>query len=88
MPGWIQLNEDINYLQEGRDKPRAWKTLLQYNITHMVVDYSDIGRYALQVAFMALSCSLTVLVLVAQLGYYVLKYVRIPPCIKWPLCGV
>ena len=27
MPDWIQRNEDINYLQEGKDFARAWKTI-------------------------------------------------------------
>ncbi len=31
--------------QEGRDKPRAWTTLKKYNITHMTLDDSDIGRW-------------------------------------------
>jgi hypothetical protein len=44
MPGWIQRNEDINYLQEGRERSRGWKTLMQYNITHMVLDESDLRR--------------------------------------------
>ena len=46
MPDWIKRNEDINYLQEGREKPRAWATLVKYNITHLVVDDNDYPRYA------------------------------------------
>ncbi len=49
MPGWIQRNEDINYLQEGRDKKRAWTTLLTNNITHMVMDDAEIAKCVLGV---------------------------------------
>ena len=34
MPDWIQRNEDVNYLQEGRDLPRAWKTIAKSVHTH------------------------------------------------------
>ncbi len=34
MPDWIQRNEDVNYLQEGRDLPRAWKTIAKCVHTH------------------------------------------------------
>ena len=48
MPDWIKRNEDINYLQEGRDKARAWTSLLRYNITHMVMDDGEIARCGLR----------------------------------------
>jgi hypothetical protein len=64
MPGWIQRNEDINYLQEGRDKARAWKTLLTYNITHLVMDDNDARRCVPTTC----TCSTCGLVPLASLG--------------------
>ena len=44
MPDWIKRNEDLNYLQEGRDRARAWTTLLAYNVTHIVMDDAEVRK--------------------------------------------